>query len=109
MIRPAAQSIACSYQTASFRRTINVLSIVQVKTEQVHSGGQSSYSYSTEVKSAPAVVQTHTAVAAAPAAVVAHTVPATYAYNYGYYPSVASYSSYYPYAAYSPYHYVVGK
>lgn len=62
----------------------------------MHSGGASSYSYSTETKAAPAVVHS---VAAAP--VVHHTVPT---YAYGYYPS------YYPsYSYYSPYSYVVGK
>lgn len=74
----------------------------QVKTEQVHDGAHSSYSYSSEVRAQP-VVHTHAAVAAAPAVVstVHHTVPT---YAYGYYP--ANYANY---AYYSPYHYVVGK
>lgn len=76
--------------------------IKQVKTEQVHDGAHSSYSYSSEVRANP-VVHTHSvaAVAAAAPAVVStvhHTVP-TYAYSY--------YPSHYGY--YSPYHYLVGK
>lgn len=73
---------------------------MQVKTEQVHDGVRSSYSYVSEVKSEPAVVHhTHAAVAAAPVAAVStvhHTVPTHY-----YYPASFSY--------YSPYHYAVGK
>ena len=81
-----------------------------MKTEQVHAGDRSSYSYSSEVKSEPAVVHHTTSVAAAAPVVAApvaavstvhHTVP-TYAYSYGYYPAAS-------YAYYSPYHYVVGK
>jgi hypothetical protein len=69
-----------------------------VRTQQVNSGGHSSYSYTTETKSHP-VVHTHAAVAAAPVA----TVPVAHVptYHYGYYPSV--------YTHYSPYSYVIGK